>query len=74
MFVINIFFSENDEFAKCERYDLSGLNSISSNFDVAMSQRSDSLSRIKCGATGLDLADQFQFDQTENITSIVTDV
>jgi hypothetical protein len=39
-----------------------------------MSQRSSSLPTVKCAGTGLDLIDQFQFDQTEGISSIVTDV
>ena len=71
---LKLIFSANDEFAKCKRYDLSGLNSISPNFDVAMSQRSDRLPTVECSGTGLELSEQFQFDQTENISSIVTDV
>jgi OCT family organic cation transporter-like MFS transporter 4/5 len=63
----------DDEFASCKRYDFTGQSSISSNFDVAMSQRSSSLPTVKCAGTGLDLIDQFQFDQTEGISSIVTD-
>ena len=66
--------SEAKEFAKCEMYDLSGM-SINSNFDVAYSKRNvDTMTKVACASTGLPLIDQFEFDRTEGISSIVTDV
>ena len=66
--------SEAKEFAKCEMYDLSGM-SINSNFDVALSARNvDTMTKVACASTGLPLIDQFEFDKTEGISSIVTDV
>merc|ERR1712001_63919 len=61
------------EFAKCKRYDLTGLSSINSNFNSAMQRRGDNLPQVDCARPGLDLVDQWQFDQEENISSIVTD-
>ena len=55
-------------------YDLSGM-SINSNFDVALSARNvDTMTKVACASTGLPLIDQFEFDRTEGISSIVTDV
>ena len=66
--------SEAKEFAKCEMYDLTGM-SINSNFDVAFSKRNlDTMTKVTCASTGLPLIDQFEFDRTEGISSIVTDV
>jgi len=65
--------SEAKEFAKCEMYDLSGM-SINSNFDVAYAKRNvDTMTKVACASTGLPLIDQFEFDRTEGISSIVTD-
>jgi len=61
------------EFAKCEMYDLSSL-SINSNFDIAYSNRNlDTMKKVSCASSGLPLIDQFEFDRTEGISSIVTD-
>ena len=72
----NYNFSDADakEFAKCEMYDLSSL-SINSNFDIAYSNRNlDTMKKVSCASSGLPLIDQFEFDRTEGISSIVTDV
>ena len=73
---LNFNFSDADakEFAKCEMYDLSKL-SINSNFDIAYSNRNlDTMTKVSCASSGLPLIDQFEFDRTEGISSIVTDV
>ena len=53
-------------------FDLKGAN-INRDFNTAL-QRRPQYKEISCDSTGLSLLDQFQFDQTENISSIVTDV
>ena len=65
---------EAKEFAKCEMYDLSGM-SLSSSFEAAYSNRKvETMNKVSCESTGLPLIDQYQFDTTEGISSIVTDV
>merc|ERR1711981_69164 len=49
------------------------MNSINSNFMTAMQRRGDNLPQVSCARPGMPLIDQWQFDQEENISSIVTD-
>ena len=65
--------SVKGEYSSCEMYDLSGIGSINRNFATAKNQRSGQLSQISCHPN-LPLIDQYQFDRSENISSIVTDV
>ena len=67
-------FREGDAFKKCFRYNLEG-QSIPNNFESAMAQRSRmGLKEISCHSDSVPLLQQFTFDQSENIQSIVTDV
>ena len=53
-------------------FDLKGAK-INRDFNTAIQHRPQ-YKEISCDSTGLTLLDQFKFDQTENISSIVTDV
>jgi len=63
----------DDAFKKCFRYDLDGAN-VPSSFESAMSKRASmGLLEISCHSDKIPLIDQFTFDRSENISSIVTD-
>ena len=65
---------DDEKYESCLQYDLSGVGSISSNFDSAMSQRPQSLPKISCEKPGVAMSDSWEYDTTEGIRSIVTDV
>ena len=65
--------AEDGKFETCERYDLSGLR-IPTNYQAAMNSRPQSLSKIPCDASGVDLKNAWMYDTSEKIFSIVNDV
>lgn len=63
------------EYDMCNRYNLEGVT-IASNFETALKQRDllrPALSTIKCENPNIPMLEQFTFDQTEGISSIVND-
>eukprot|EP00095_Tigriopus_kingsejongensis_P005178 maker-scaffold237_size242172-snap-gene-1.35 protein:Tk05178 transcript:maker-scaffold237_size242172-snap-gene-1.35-mRNA-1 annotation:"sugar transporter" len=66
---------DGDTYDSCHMYDMKSLGGkISDNFAVAMQQRKSlNLDIISCEQSGIPEAQSWEYDQTEQITSIVND-
>ena len=62
------------KYDSCHMYDISKIDSIDPNFEVAIGNRPSGLKEISCQQPGIPDSERWEYDTTEGINSIVNDV